>query len=246
MFCMKKIPVAVIALAFGAMAVISCQKEEHIEKLPTNSDTTVVNPEVPDLIEAVDLGLSVLWASCNVGAHEPEGYGKYFAWAETETKSYYDWETYYYSDSAYNKLTKYCNKSAYGMEDTLTKLQPADDAAHVRWGDGWRIPTLSETQALLDSCEWEWTELNGINGYQVTGPSGNSIFLPAAGYSHKDSVFYAGKYALFWHNALYTGYPPDAHCYSFSDHMRGNTYYSRNIGLSVRAVKPRLPEAKGR
>lgn len=238
---MKKIFIAAIALVFGAMAVISCQKEEHIENLPTGRDTTVAEP---DVMEAVDLGLSVMWATCNVGAHAPEDYGKYFAWAETDTKSYYDWETYYYSDSAYNTLTKYCTKPAYGREDTLTTLQLEDDAAHVRWGGSWRIPTPEETQALFDSCEWEWTDLNGVNGYRVTGPSGSSIFFPAAGYSHKDSVYNAGLYAMYWQNALYVGYPPDAYCYSFSERMRGNTYYSRNIGLSVRAVKPKAVPAR--
>ena len=130
---------------------------------------------VPFTPEYVDLGLSVLWATTNVGARYPEGYGDYFAWGETEPKEAYSWDTYKWCNSADTSITKYNNA------DGMTTLLPEDDAATVNWGGKWRTPTKEELAELRLSCTWEWTTLNGINGHQVTGPNGNSIFIPAGG-----------------------------------------------------------------
>ena len=110
----------------------------------------------------MDLGLSVKWAAYNVGAENPWEYGDYFAYGETEPKDEYTME---------NCLT---------YEKSIPDLagNPEYDAATANWGDGWRLPMKSEIQELIDNCEWEWTELEGVSGYNVTGPSGNSIFLP--------------------------------------------------------------------
>lgn len=132
----------------------------------------------------VDLGLSVMWATCNVGASSPEEYGDYFAWGEVEPKEVYSWETYKYCDGTYTSFTKYCVKGAYGKDgfvDNKIVLDSEDDAATVNWGNSWRMPTRVELKELHEKCIWTWTTLNGINGYRVTGPNGNSIFLPAAG-----------------------------------------------------------------
>ena len=97
--------------------------------------------------EYVDLGLSVKWATCNVGATTPEGYGDYFAWGETKPKDYYAWSTYKYCDSSSLTLTKYCSKSYYGKDsfsDNKTILDSEDDAATVNWGGAWRMPTKEE------------------------------------------------------------------------------------------------------
>ncbi|MBQ7388829.1 MAG: hypothetical protein IJW01_05635, partial [Paludibacteraceae bacterium] len=135
---------------------------------------------------AVDLGLSVKWATCNVGASTPEGYGNYYAWGETTTKSTYDWSTYKWCNGSYKTLTKYCTSSTYGTVDNKTVLELADDAARVNWGGAWRMPTDAEWTELRENCEWTLTsDYNGtgVKGRVVTSKTnGNHIFLPAAGY----------------------------------------------------------------
>ena len=129
--------------------------------------------------EYVDLGLSVKWATCNMGASSPEEYGDYYAWGETETKSTYDWNTYKWCKGSENTLTKYCTDSDYGTVDNKTVLDPEDDVAHVKWGGNWRMPTDAEIEELRENCIWKWTTQNGKNGYKVTSKkNGNSIFLP--------------------------------------------------------------------
>ena len=135
-----------------------------------------------DGFDYVDLRLpsGTLWATCNVGASSPTECGNYYAWGETEEKSDYDWYNYKWCYGNCYSLTKYCTYSYYGYVDNKTVLDPKDDVAHVKWGGSWRMPTFEEQKELLHECSWEWTELNGVNGYRVTGPNGNSIFLPAA------------------------------------------------------------------
>ena len=122
-----------------------------------------------------DLGLSVMWATCNVGATKPEEYGDYFAWGETEPQDIYSWETYKWCDGTSNYITKY------NAIDGLTTLQEEDDAAYINWGGNWRMPSRNELTELHTLCTWEWTARNGVNGHIVTGPNGNSIFIPAGG-----------------------------------------------------------------
>lgn len=129
---------------------------------------------------AIDLGLSVKWASCNVGASTPEEYGGYYAWGETEEKSDYSVQNYKWCNGTYNTFTKYCTDSYNGTVDDKTVLEPEDDVAHVKLGGNWRMPTSEEFDELL-SCTCKRTTYNGVYGLLVTGPNGNSIFLPAAG-----------------------------------------------------------------
>ena len=182
----------------------------------------------------IDLGLSVRWATCNVGATSPESYGNYYAWSETKTKSAYSWNTYKYCNGGYNTLTKYCNSSEYGnggFSDNLTKLQRADDAA-ANWGSGWRMPTKAEFEELIVKCSWNWTG----KGYKVTGPNGNSIFLPAAGGRYDSELYYAGSYGYYWSSSLYTD-SPDAAWYLYFDSDNYSMYdYNRYYGLTVRPV----------
>ena len=154
--------------------------------------------------EYVDLGLpsGLLWATYNVGADSPEDYGDYFAWGETETKSYYDWDTYKWCNGDYNKLTKYCTGSYYGIVDNKTVLEPADDAAHVKWGGNWRMPTYDEMVELKDNCTWTWTTQGGKNGYRVTGTNGESIFLPAAGDYIGGVLYEAVSRGYYWSSSL--------------------------------------------
>ena len=188
---------------------------------------------------AIDLGLSVKWASCNVGATRPEQYGDYFAWGEVEPKTTYNWSTYKYCVDNYDNLTKYCNNRNYGnngFTDNKTVLDLEDDAAHVNWGGSWRMPTEAEQDELRNNCRWDWTTQNGVNGYKVTGPNGNSIFLPAAGYMLEGNLNGGGSWGHYWSSSLDTGGPDYAYGVGFDSDGVGWGYYSRDSGRSVRPV----------
>lgn len=183
-------------------------------------------------IYAIDLGLSVKWASCNVGAEKPEEYGDYFAWGEVKPKEDYDWSTYKYCRGSYNSMTKYCTSSSYGIVDDKTVLDPSDDAATVNWGGSWRMPTKAELDELREKCKWTWTKQNGVKGAKVVGPNGNSIFLPAAGYRRGTSLRYAGSHSNYWSSSLYTGSPTCA----YDVYFNSMSFSSRHFGFIVRPV----------
>lgn len=185
----------------------------------------------------VDLGLSVKWATCNVGAATPEGYGDYFAWGETATKETYNWSTYFDSNDKGNTFTKYNDNAG------KTILDPEDDAAHVNWGSSWRMPTEAEWQELEDNCTWTWTTQNGINGCKVTskkaGYTDKFIFLPVAGNRFDSDLYNVGSLGLYWSSSLnedgsrYVWYL----CFNSSGHDLSN-YGGRYYGHSVRPVLP--------
>ena len=185
----------------------------------------------------VDLGLpsGIKWATCNVGATNPEDYGNYYAWGETITNKNHNWSSYRYCKDAHNKLTKYCSNADYGnrgFTDNITTLRANDDAATDNWGNGWRTPTKSEFEELKNKCNWEWTG----KGYMVIGPNGNSIFLPAAGSDGTDFK-YTFSHGLYWSSSLLSGKPDYAwHVYFCSDGCSVHSNYYRCFGLSVRAV----------
>ena len=182
----------------------------------TSSDTTYINGYA-----AVDLGLSVKWATCNIGADSPEDYGNYYAWGETETK-----DSYTSSNSVTNDVE---------MDDIAGNAEY--DAATANWGSTWRMPTYDEMKELRDSCTWTWTTQNDVNGYLVTGSTGNSIFLPAAGYRLGTSLNNAGSYGGFWSSTPYSSDTYYAYRLYF-DSSRLSVYssYRRNYGRTVRPV----------
>ncbi|MBR5171078.1 MAG: hypothetical protein IKW85_10995 [Muribaculaceae bacterium] len=148
--------------------------------------SALVFPDVNPQQDAVDLGLpsGTLWATCNVGASSPEESGDAFAWGETEPVGEYDWtnpwENYKWCNGSVNTLTKYCTDSEYGTVDNLTELESEDDAAWVNMGPMWRMPNNEQLTELEEYCTWKWATKNGVEGRLVTGPNGNSIFLPAS------------------------------------------------------------------
>ena len=187
----------------------------------------------------VDLGLSVKWATCNVGATTPEGYGDYFAWGEKSPKSNYAWSTYKYCSGSSSTLTKYNTDSSRGTVDNKTTLDLSDDAARANWGGSWRMPTKAEQDELQDNCIWTWTTQNGVNGCKVTSKTnGNSIFLPAAGYRGSASVLNGGSDGLYWSSSLYEGNPSYAYTLYFNSGYEYCRSYGRNYGHKVRAVCP--------
>ena len=187
-------------------------------------------------IHAIDLGLSVKWACCNVGASKPEEFGGYFAWGETAEKSYYDWDTYRWGSGRY-ELSKYCTDSFDGTYDGRTTLDPGDDVAHVRLGGSWRMPTRTECDELIDNCTSEWTTLNGVKGRKFTSrKNGNSIFLPAAGSRGYDGLDTVGSRGLYWSSSLCTDDPSSAYNMLFFSGYVGMIRIDRCGGRSVRPV----------
>ena len=176
--------------------------------------------------EMIDLGLSVKWASHNVGASSPEGFGGYYAWGETEEKSNYDWQTYkyYYRNGSYVNIGNNISGTQY-------------DVARVKWGGSWRMPTLDEIRELVENCSWKWTTYNGVKGRLVTGPNGNSIFLPAAGGRFVTNVGGVGDCGDYWSATQYESDSQRAFLLNF--HSDGYLWYSytyRDYGFTVRPV----------
>ena len=191
----------------------------------------------------VDLGLpsGTKWATCNVGANSPEEYGDYFAWGETEPKDYYDYSTYTWCNGSYDTMTKYCIHSEYGYNgftDGLTELLPEDDAATANWGSPWHMPTYEQIEELVDNCTREWTTQGGVYGILVTGPNGNSIFLPAAGYRWNGDLYRAGSLGYYWSSSLGTSFSRSAYYLRFDSGYWDWDYSYRGYGHSVRAVRP--------
>ena len=188
---------------------------------------------------AVDLGLpsGTKWANCNVDATAPEEYGGYYAWGETEEKSDYSFETYKYCNYPPLRYTKYGISTYPGVADNKLTLDSEDDVAHVKWGGAWRMPTRTEQKELRNKCTWEWAVLNGVNGYRVTGPNGNSIFLPAAGYRHGSKISRQGSCGYYWSSRFNTAMFATDACYSvFSSSDFLWKYGNREYGNSVRPV----------
>ena len=199
----------------------------------------VENPD-PDNHEYVDLGLSVKWATCNVGATKPEEYGDYFAWGETQPKSNYDWSTYKWCNGSYDTQTKYNTNSSYGTVDNKTTIDLSDDAARANWGGSWRMPTDAELTELREQCTWTWTTQNGVYGYKVaskkSGYTNKFIFLPAAGDRDDSSLYRAGSVGTYWSSSLYSDHPCSAYYLGFrSGYVAWGSYY-RYYGYSVRPV----------
>jgi hypothetical protein len=196
----------------------------------------------PNEHEWVDLGLpsGTLWATCNVGASNPEDYGDYFAWGETSPKEYYFWSTYKWCNGSETTMTKYCTDSGYGYNgftDGKTELDPEDDAAYVNWGPSWRMPTKEQQDELREKCTCMWTTLNGVNGRLVYGPNGNTLFLPAAGQRLDYSPNSVGSSGLYWSHTLSSKYPYTAYMLSFYSGDWGSGYGHRRVGRPVRAVR---------
>lgn len=189
--------------------------------------------------EYVDLGLSVKWATCNVGATVPEEYGNYYAWGEVQPKKNYCRETYKHNNknSACYPLTKYCSNSDYGTVDDKTTLETMDDAASVNWGGSWRMPTYAEWTELHEQCTWTWTRRNDKNGYEVKSKTnGNSIFLPAAGYRQDTYCYNAGWKGYYWSSSRSKRVPCVAWLVDFELDDFWQPFRSYFSGLSVRPV----------
>lgn len=169
---------------------------------------------------AVDMGLSVMWASCNVGASSPSAYGRYFAWGEIKTKDEYTEDNSSYEGASMSDIAGY---SSY-------------DVATANWGDSWRMPTLDECQELIDRCTWEWATEGGHKGYLVTGPSGNSMFIPAGGWYYGSSLNYAGSSGNYWTGTVDDDDTQHSYSMDFSSDTYTTSLSYRRYGETIRPV----------
>ena len=194
-----------------------------------------------ELYEYVDLGLSVKWATCNLGAEQPWEYGDSYAWGEVTTKSSYTQDNYKYGNGS--KVTKYCKNFSNGYQnftDGKNMLEIKDDAAYQTKGNAWRIPTYAEIQELISSCTWTYTTLNGRTGYKVTsnklGFTNNSIFLPGCGIKGQA----ASTAGYYWSNENQIGNTDAtlARCLHFTQSVVETNNYKRYYGLNIRPVCP--------
>lgn len=170
----------------------------------------------------VDLGLpsGLKWATCNVGASSPGDYGDYYAWGELSTKDEYTILNF--------------SKGWIPFEDISGN--PEYDVARAKWGGSWRMPTMEELDELRNQCTWEWTTKGGHYGYKVTGPNGNSIFLPAAGFRSGADSYDAESVGFYWSATSRESSTQYACSLDFLSGDRGTYWSGRYVGRSVRPV----------
>ena len=228
----------------GESATIHCPSPVTIRRGIYGSMTNIDDnaPFEPAEVEPIDMGLSVMWASYNVGAASPEDYGDYFAWGETTPKNSYTIDNYKYSIGWF--YTKYCQSVEHGYNgftDEKKALERIDDAAHVQWGGNWRTPTRSEWGELFnyEKCSWSQKKYNGIEGVLVTSnTTGGSIFLPMS--NTPDDGDYTGCYTgCYWSSTLNSNVD-QAYAKSAGAASAGLYSIHRLQGLHVRPVRDNL------
>ena len=213
----------VFSILFMGLSTVSCSKDDD----ETPSVETPSGNENTNKQEAIDLGLpsGTKWASCNVGANEPEGYGGYYAWGETEEKGFYNESTYKYKQ----------NGSWVGLGSDISGTQY--DVARLKWGGNWRMPTKDEVRELIENCKYEWTTLNGVKGGKFTSKTnGNSIFLPAAGYRLDGALGDAGSWGYYWSSTQDEYYSNGAYGLGSGSGASPWVSFNREVGRSVRPV----------
>lgn len=248
--------------SFGTPDSATFTYEAHDDFKPSQEyDPTSVGGRIADESEAVDLGLSVKWAPWNVGATQEGEAGAYFAWGEVIAGKWsYDWSTYWWmrdGKSQIEYIIKYqCEDINYGLDalwydgtgkfigDNKITLDKSDDAAAVNWGGKWRMPTEDEVLELGEKCTWTYKEKGEYAeqaGFIVTGPNGNFIFFPAAGYWKGSELTDVNTYGCYWASEVrmgFTDYGNNFYIYVNGSNSKFNTDCSkqRYQGMSVRAV----------
>ena len=179
------------------------------------------------------------WATCNIGATSPTGYGDYYAWGETTTKTTYNWVTYRYCNGNDTSITKYCFNSDdgnNGFVDNISTLEPSDDAATVNWGAGWRMPTKAEIQELKDNCTVVQETKNGVKGWRFIAKNANEIFIPFAGYKQNDDLLKTGTKGYYWTSSVGTDFSYYSYVIELDALGVYKMAYDRAYGFTIRPV----------
>lgn len=220
---MKKI--MFVALVTTCVMFTSCSEKEQFSNIPSGEENGY---------DYVDLGLSVKWATCNIGAKNPEDGGFYFAWGETTPNISYVWDSYSFYDKPNHSFTKY-------YDNQLAQLELKDDAASSNMGGEWRMPTKEEFKELEDRCKWTKAVVNGVNGYKVTSNNGNSIFLPSTGFKGKEPFqLLSPNGGYYWTSTLDIEHPHKAIASVFGPHT-SDYYVDKNYRYYGYAIRPVCP-----
>ncbi len=219
--------ILIVAGMFAALALFPSQDSASHDISPGREKTTLSGTasnsgETKGIIngyEWVDLGLSVKWATRNIGASKPSDSGKFYAWGETSTKSDY----------------VESNSATHGKEISDISGNSSYDAARYNWRSTWRVPTIEEFSELKELCVWTWTTLDGVNGYNVKGPNGNEIFLPATGYRDATGDHRVGEWGVYWSSTPHAD-GERVREMRFSNSEVGIYYTNRYSGQSIRPV----------
>lgn len=239
---MKKQSLSILAIVL--MTACTNQPKPAPEQ-PAAAPEPEPEPEVVlEPTNAVDMGMSVLWADRNMGATSPYDCGGLYAWGELAPKRRYEEKNYELCGGEfYTDLNKYNTKDEYGVVDSILVLEPANDVATQTLGEGWRMPTQQECIDLCTSCKKEWITVDGVNGFRLTAKNGNSIFLPACGYrcdgySTGNGLSSVGEDGCYWTSDVCSWEALSAMTMDLRE-VQGINYYTmrRYIGYSVRAVK---------
>ena len=213
-------------------------------------DRVIYNPITDNVVVMggayVDLGLpsGLKWAKCNLGAARETDYGYYFQWGEAEpqdTNIPFNWTTYKHCNGSERTLTKYCTNNYYGTVDNKTTLDTEDDAVSQVMGDGWRMPTQTELQELLNYTDHTWVDnfnSSGVSGYKFTSRTDENkyLFIPAAGYCVNSMVGRIGLYGFMWSSSLNSSRNNSAWYMYFVSGVCTVSYINRSYGGSIRGV----------
>ncbi len=205
---------------------------------------------------AIDLGLSsgTLWADHNLGADAPESFGDFFAWGNTEPNytiggdtdnptwkkgcsAGYTWKTCKNNGSPASKTKHYKTQTCVDETDNKPELYDKDDAAVQLWGDDWKIPSKEQINELLTECDWEWTTVNGVNGYKVKSRKNNNyIFLPTAGFRRDLHYLNKGEEGLYWSRTFDSRGIIFASSLNFKADSISCSFNHRYLGFSIRPI----------
>lgn len=231
---------AIVNISDPNTLLTDCQKLTN-QLLGINNQNQTSRPSLSDQ-KYVDLGLSVKWATCNIGASKPEEAGNYYAWGETRAKGDYSLETYEWARGEKHNDYVLFKYTKYNLLDDKTRLDLQDDVATVKYGVGCRIPSAEEWNELMNYCKWEWATKGGINGYKITSyENGNSIFLPVTGC--RDGKEVVGEGGSYWTSSLSSllegefDKPNCANCAYFTKNTISISLFERIVGCPIRPVK---------